>query len=198
LLEKNKASVAGSGLIVASDRTRQSAEHSIDRSRGTPPGNKRGMTVERGKPPTDPDASAGTGEQLRSWGVFQPVVDGTRRAIAGIKRFEEPAKAAGRFTVVTAAVSFIGWLVTSVIQYNSWRTENDLKRYEEDLTQATKTFADASDAFSKALTLQQQLVYNYVDALDSADKDRTEFLWGQAHSVFDDAARRNLHRLAFR
>jgi hypothetical protein len=144
------------------------------------------MTVKQGKPPTDPDATTGTGEQRRNWGVFQPVVDGGRRAIAGIKRFEEPAKAAGRLTVVTAAVSFIGWLVTSVIQYNSWRTENDLKRYEEDLTQATKTFADASDAFSKALTLQQQLVYNYVDALDSTDKDRTQFLWGQAHAVFDD------------
>jgi hypothetical protein len=150
--------------------------------------------VDRGRTPGDPDEIHAVEHQPAGWGRFQPFAGGVQRAVAGIRRFEAPIKAAGRFTVVTAAVSFAGWLVTSVIQYNSWRTENDLKRYEEELTQATKTFADASDAFSKALTLQQQLVFNYVDALDSADKNkendkdkgRTEFLWGQAHSVLDD------------
>lgn len=93
-------------------------------------------------------------------------------------------KTAGFYGLVAA---FLGWLLPSVISYSAWRIEHDLKLYEGDLAQATKTFTDASDAFSKTLTLQQQLVYNYVDALDSnADKARTEFLWGQARLVLDE------------
>lgn len=125
----------------------------------------------------------------------KPIVDGApkqrkrqflRRIAAWMKQREAPFVAFGKLSVVTGVVWLLGWLLTSVIQYNSWRTDHDLKQYEQELAQATKTFTDASDAFSKALTAQQLLVFNYVDALGSRDQAYIDFLWGQAHAVADE------------
>jgi hypothetical protein len=110
----------------------------------------------------------------------------TWRIAAWVKQREAPLIAFGKLGSVTLLVSALGWLLTSIIQYNSWRADHDLKQYEEELAQATKTFADASDAFSKALTAQQLLVFNYVDALGSKDAAYVEFLWKQANLVADD------------
>jgi len=110
---------------------------------------------------------------------------------ATIQQFEEPFKALGKVTGFALLGTAVGWIVTSVVQYNSFRVGNDLKRYEQDLGQATKTFADGSNAMSKVLTLQQQVVYNFIDAAENAasahpDPVRAQFLWTQAHTVIDD------------
>jgi hypothetical protein len=102
------------------------------------------------------------------------------------QRLEAPFIAFGKLSGVAGFVWLLGWLLTSIIQYNSWRADHDLKKYEEELTQATKTFAEASDAFSKALTAQQLLAFNYVDALGSTDAGYVDFLWTQAHATADE------------
>jgi hypothetical protein len=84
----------------------------------------------------------------------------------------------------------VGWLVGSLIQYNSWRGEHDLKRYENDLKAATQTFADVSGELSKVITLQQILVFNYDDAISpKTDNSRLQFLWRQAGFAADDYRR---------
>jgi hypothetical protein len=109
-----------------------------------------------------------------------------QRFITIVQGLEAPLVAAGKLGSVALVVSAVGWLVTSLIGYNSWRSERDLKQYEEELSQATSTFAEASNAFSKALTAQQLLAFNYVDALGSTDQGYIDFLWGQAHTTADE------------
>jgi hypothetical protein len=97
------------------------------------------------------------------------------------QRFDASFKAFRQLSGTALMLSFVGWLVGSLIQYNSWRGEHDLKRYEGDLKAATQTFADISDTLSKAVTLQQIVVFNYDDAIDpKTDDARLQFLWRQA------------------
>ena len=107
--------------------------------------------------------------------------------MASIQRFDTFFKAFGQLSGVALMLSFVGWLVGSIVQYNSWRDEHDLKRYETDLKAATQTFADISEALSQAITLQQIVVFNYDDAISSeTDDPRLQFLWRQARSAADD------------
>jgi|SRR5947209_1738737 len=113
---------------------------------------------------------------------------GWRKTLAWFERLEIPFKAFGNLSVVALLLSFLGWVVSSGIQYNTWRGEHDLKGYQEDLAQATRTFTDLSGTMAKALNLQQQVVFNYAEAVQTApgDTTRVEFLWNQARNVLDD------------
>src|SRR3954471_17343389 len=113
---------------------------------------------------------------------------GWRRTLAWFERLEIPFKAFGNLSVVALLLSFLGWVVSSAIQYNTWRGEHDLKGYQDDLAQATRTFTEISGTMSKALNLQQQVFFNYKNAAQARpdDKGRIEFLWTQAHNAADD------------
>jgi len=108
-----------------------------------------------------------------------------------LQRVEAPFKAFGQLGGVAILLSLLGWLVSALIQYNSWTVEHRLKAAETDLEQATKTFTETSDLLSRAITLQQMLVYNYIAALETkTDPDnRLAFLGQQAKTVHDDYTR---------
>ncbi|MGO4714025.1 hypothetical protein [Bradyrhizobium sp. 2TAF24] len=108
-----------------------------------------------------------------------------------LQRVEAPFKALGQLSGVAILLSVLGWLVSALIQYNSWTVEHRLKAAETDLEQVTKTFTETSDLLSRAITLQQMLVFNYVAALE-ADTDldsRLGFLGAQAKAAYDDYTR---------
>jgi hypothetical protein len=111
-----------------------------------------------------------------------------REALGGLARFERPLKAFGKLASATLLISALGWFFSSLVQYNSWRQEHDLKRYQEDFDQANKTFAETSQMLLTSITLQQMLAFNYIDALQlKADDDKSlGFLSAQAKGVNDD------------
>src|SRR5450631_3963807 len=104
-----------------------------------------------------------------------------------IRRFDASFRAFGQLSGVAVMLTFLGWLVGSVIEYKSWRGEHDLKRYESDLKAATQTFTDISETLSRAITLQQIVVFDYDDAISpDTDDPHLKFLWWQATSAADD------------
>jgi hypothetical protein len=64
-------------------------------------------------------------------------------------------------------VGLLGTVIGSYFQYVSWREEQNIARYKEDFTAATAVFADAADALSRAMNLQQLVYFNFTAAINA-------------------------------
>lgn len=70
-----------------------------------------------------------------------------------------------RFATNLAFFGLIGTIVGAYFQYNSWRDEKTLARYQNELSTASSTFSEVAQALSSVMNLQQILFYSYKNAL---------------------------------
>ena len=70
-----------------------------------------------------------------------------------------------RFATNLAFFGLIGTIVGAYFQYNSWRDEKTLARYQNELSTASATFSEVAQALSSVTNLQQVLFYSYKNAV---------------------------------
>ncbi|HKF93390.1 MAG TPA: hypothetical protein VKB96_02085 [Gammaproteobacteria bacterium] len=106
----------------------------------------------------------------------------------------------GLLSIVAGGLSA---LIASFLQYSSWRQEQQLARYKEDLGKAIETFSDVSSTLASAMNLQQLIYFNYRGAIrDKVDTDKSSLQYKNANKVYDDyfkertALRRNVDVVA--
>jgi hypothetical protein len=71
-----------------------------------------------------------------------------------------------RFATNLAFFGLLGTVLGAYFQYNSWRDEKTLARYQNELSTASSTFSEVAQALSSVMNLQQILFYGYKNALD--------------------------------
>jgi hypothetical protein len=71
-----------------------------------------------------------------------------------------------RFATNLAFFGLLGTVLGAYFQYNSWRDEKTLARYQDELSTASSTFSEVAQALSSVMNLQQILFYSYKNALD--------------------------------
>jgi hypothetical protein len=96
-----------------------------------------------------------------------------------------PYRAATRI----ALFGLVGTIVGIYFQYNSWRDEKTLTRYQNELATATSTFSEIAQAMSSVMNLQQVLYYTYLNAMgyynhyNPVDPQRRAYLWQSANDI---------------
>jgi hypothetical protein len=80
-----------------------------------------------------------------------------KRIFAAIDR---PFKFAGHLTFL----GIIGAILGSYFQYNSWRDEKNLARYESELSNAISTSSEIVNSLSSVMNLQQMLLFTFANA----------------------------------
>jgi len=78
---------------------------------------------------------------------------------------------------VSAAATFVGWLLGSYFQYISWRDQQNIDLFKQDFSAANAAFAEVSGVLSTAMNLQQMIEANFRSALiQHVDADDSAFL----------------------
>ena len=89
------------------------------------------------------------------------------------------AKGLTMFTLLTG-------LLGGYFQYLNAYDEKVRAQAKADMTDATSTFIDISNAFAEAQTLQNLVYFNFVDWLDQTDPSQKEFVTKAARDAFPD------------
>ena len=96
-----------------------------------------------------------------------------------------PYRAATRI----ALFGLVGTIIGIYFQYNSWRDEKTLTRYQNELSTATSTFSEIAQTMSSVMNLQQILYYTYLNAMGyyrPVDEKRRTYLWQSANDIHKD------------
>lgn len=75
-------------------------------------------------------------------------------------RWDQPYKFAAHLTFL----GIFGTIIGSYLQYNSWRDEKNLSRYENELSSAIATASEIVAALSTVMNQQQMLLFTFANA----------------------------------
>jgi hypothetical protein len=84
--------------------------------------------------------------------------------LAAFKRLVFTLDKSYRFATNFALIGLIGTVIGSYFQYNAWRDEKALARYQDELASSIATFSEVAGALSAVMNLQQILFYSYKNA----------------------------------
>lgn len=99
-----------------------------------------------------------------------------------IKVWDNQFSVAKGLTVITLLTGFLG----GYFQYLNAYEEKVSAQAKADMTDATATFVDISNAFAEAQTLQELVFFNFAGWLDESDANQKEMVAAAAHQVFPD------------
>jgi hypothetical protein len=99
-----------------------------------------------------------------------------------IKFWDSQFSLARGLTLVTVLTGFLG----GYFQYLNAYEEKVSAQAKADMTDATSTFVDISNAFAEALTLQNLVYFNFKEWLDITDTSEKELVNKAAHDAFPD------------
>jgi hypothetical protein len=115
---------------------------------------------------------------------------------------DQPFRFAGKLTFVAFVLGAFGSLAGAYVQYNTWRDEKNVARYNEDLKNSIVTLTELSATLSAIMNLQQVLFYTFSEALETnVEADHNGFLFKNASKVYDEyflarsALRKNIDAL---
>ena len=134
---------------------------------------------------SDPHGAAGDPQRRRSW--FERL----------LLQLDQPFRFAGKLTLAGLIFGLFGSLVGAYAHYATWRDEQKLATYKEDLAHAISTFSETSSTLSAVMNLQQILFFTFAAAVDASEADdQNSFLLKNAKQSYDDyfAARTGLRK----
>jgi hypothetical protein len=99
-----------------------------------------------------------------------------------VKYWDSQFSVAKGLTIFTLLTGFLG----GSFQYLSAYDEKVSAQAKIDMTDATSTFVDISNAFAEAQTLQNLVYFNFADWLGPSDNGEKEMLSKAAHDAFPD------------
>lgn len=105
---------------------------------------------------------------------------------------DESLDFAKRLTMVSIVLAVAG----SYFQYSSWREEQGLALYKEDLNRATEAFSEVSAAIATSMTYQQILFFTYRDAMElEEESEYYKYLYEYSREIYGKYVQ---SRLSFR
>jgi hypothetical protein len=102
-------------------------------------------------------------------------------------QLDQPFRFAGKLTVAGLIFGLFGSLVGAYAHYATWRDEQKLATYKEDLAHAIATFSETSTTLSAVMNLQQILFFTFTAALDAGKEDEENSFYAKnAKQSYDD------------
>lgn len=102
-------------------------------------------------------------------------------------QLDEPFRFAGKLTLAGLIFGLFGSMIGAYAHYATWRDEQKLATYKEDLARAIDTFSDTSSTLSAVMNLQQILFFTFAGAVDAGkEDDQNSFFAKNAKQTHDD------------